>query len=229
MRPSPMIPLLSPVRRLAHLVWLRGVRASLERSDVCTLFGLDLLIAPGVLHPRHFASSRVMGEHLMSRDLDRKALADLGTGSGILALLAARSGAAVTAVDIDPLAVECASGNVRRNGREGQVRVVTSDVFDQVEPGRRFDLVVTNPPFYPRDAARPTDRAFAAGEGNRFFAKLAESLPGRLREGGALVMIQSSDADFEPITRMIEARGLSGRVVGERRGFFETLTIREFR
>ena len=224
-----MSPLASAARRLAHLVWRRLVRASLERTDACSLFGLDLLIAPGVLHPRHFSSSRFLGRYLMGLDLRGRELADLGTGSGFLALLAARSGARVAALDINPVAAECASVNARRNGLEDRVNVVASDVFDQVEPGRRFDLVVTNPPFYPRAATSAPDHAFAAGVGNGFFAKLAESLPGRLKDGGTLVMIQSSDADFEPIGRMFEGRGLEQRVVGERRGVFETLTIREFR
>ncbi len=223
-----MITLPSAARRLAHLVWRRRVRASLERTDSCSLLGLDLLIAPGVLHPRHFASSQVLGRHLLGLDLRGKNLADVGTGSGILALLAARSGAVVTALDVDPVAVACASLNAGRNKLEDRVNVVASDVFDRAEPGRRFDLVVTNPPFYPRAARDAADHAFAAGVGNGFFAKLAESLPGRLVEGGALVMIQSSDADFEPIGRMFEERGYRSQVVGRRRGLFETLTIREF-
>ena len=41
-------------------------------------------------------------------------------------------------------------------------------------------------------------------------------------------MIHSSDSDFAPIARMIEAAGMRGRVVGRRRGLFETLTISEF-
>jgi release factor glutamine methyltransferase len=224
-----MNPLPSAARRLVHLVWRRRVRASLERTDACSLFGLDLLIAPGVLHPRHFASSRVLGRYLMSLDLRGKHVADLGTGSGILALLAARSGALVTAIDVDPPAAACASLNARRNELEDRVNVVTSDVFDQLEPGRRFDLVVTNPPFYPRAAKSAADHAFAAGLGNGFFARLAASLRGRLVEGGALVMIQSSDADFGPIGRMFEERGFKSRVAGRRRGLFETLTLREFR
>lgn len=223
-----MNPLPSTARRLAHLAWHYRVRASLSRPDVCSLFGLDLLIAPGVLHPRHFASSRVLGRRLIDIDLRGKEVADLGTGSGILALLAARRGASVTAIDISPVAVECASGNARRNGLDEQVRVVASDGFDQVEAGRRFDLVVTNPPFYPRAVESASDHAFAAGAGNDFFAKLAQSLPGRLKPGGVLLMIQSSDADFQPIARMFDARGMKGRVVSRRRGLFETLTVTEF-
>lgn len=224
-----MNPIAAAARRLAHLVWYRHARAAFERTDACSLLGLELLIAPGVLHPRHFLSSRVMARQVMEVDLRDKAVADIGTGSGILALLAARSGARVTAVDINPVAVECAAENARRNGLADRVTVVSSDLFDQVRPGLRFDLVITNPPFYSRASTSIPDRALAAEIGNGFYSRLAERLPGRLAENGALMMIQSSDADFEPIARMFEARGMQGRVIRRRRGIFETLTIREFK
>jgi len=223
-----MNPVIAAARRVAHFAWYRHARPALERTDACSLFGLDLVIEPGVLHPRHFASSRFLGEYLTGLRPENQEVADLGTGSGLLALLAARAGAAVTAIDIDPIAVACATGNARRNGLGDRVRVIASDVFDHTPAEARFDLVVTNPPFYPRDARTPSDRAFAAGAGNGFFAKLADGLPRRLKSGGSLAIIQSSDTDFAPIARLFEARGLKGRIVRERRSLFETLTIREF-
>jgi release factor glutamine methyltransferase len=224
-----MNPLVAALRRLAYRIWYRRVQASLERADPCSLFGLDLLVAPRVLHPRHFISSQLLARQVLMLDLDGKTVADIGTGSGILGLLAARSGAMVTAVDLNPAAVACATGNAQRNGLADRVSTIESDVFERVPAEARFDFVITNPPFYPRKAESLPDHAFAAGVGNGFFAKLAESLPGRLAKGGALLMIQSSDTDCGPIGRMFEGRGMSGRVVSERRGCFETLTIREFR
>lgn len=223
-----MNPVIAVARRLAHLAWYQHARPALERTDACSIFGLDLVIEPGVLHPRHFASSRFLGEYLKGLSPGGREVADLGTGSGLLALLAARAGASVTAIDISPVAIACATGNARRNGLGDRVRVIASDVFDDAPAEARFDLVITNPPFYPRDARTPADRAFAAGAGHGFFAKLADGLPGRLKPGGSLAMIQSSDTDFAPIARLLEARGMKGRIVRERRGLFETLTIREF-
>lgn len=223
-----MNPVIAAVRRLAYLIWYRRARASLERPDACSMFGLDLVIEPGVLHPGHFISSRVLAEHLLGLDLRGLEVADVGTGSGILALLAARSGASVVAVDLNPVALACAAGNARRNGLADRVSVIESDVFSGLPAEARFDLVITNPPFYPRAAESPGDRAFAAGVGNAFFVALAEGLPERLRPGGRLLMIQSSDADFSPIAGQVEARGLNTRILLERRGFFETLTVREF-
>ena len=224
-----MNPLVAATRRIAHILWHLRVRASLNREDAFGGFGLDLVIAPGVLHPRHFASSRLLAEYLATLDLHGKKVADIGTGSGLLALLAARAGATVTAIDISPAAVGCAADNARRNALVERIDVIESDVFDRVPTALRFDVVVTNPPFYSREAANSSDHSFATGADNGFFAKLAESLPGRVAKGGVAVMIQSSDADFAPIARMFAAMGFEGRVVRERRGLFETLTIREFR
>ncbi len=69
---------------------------------------------------------------------------DLGTGSGILAVVAVKLGAAtVTATDIDPVAVRIAADNARINGVAGQVRTMEADLLgvDLPEP---FDLVVAN-------------------------------------------------------------------------------------
>ncbi len=219
----------SAVRRVAYLVWRRRLRATFDRADACTAFGLDLVIDPGVLHPRHFASSRRLAQHLASLDLRGLSVLDIGAGSGLLALLAARAGAEVTAVDINPAAVACTKENARRNGLSSRVSALVADVFEGLPPGIRFDLVVTNPPFYPRDPEDLPDHAFAAGAENGFFTKLANGLPQRLARNGALMLIQSSDADFAPVSQVLAANGLTGRTLVVKRGFFETLTIREFR
>lgn len=67
---------------------------------------------------------------------------DLGTGSGILAIAAAKLGAQVHALDIDPRAVSVAQENVGANGVERNVSVATGTV-DDVREGR-YDLIVAN-------------------------------------------------------------------------------------
>lgn len=210
------------------MVWSRRVRADFNRADACRLLGFDLVIEPGVLHPLHFASSQWMAAHLSSLDLRGLRVADLGTGSGILALVAARAGAAVTAIDTNPGAVHCARANAARNGLGPVVEVIESDVFAQVAPAAKFDLVVTNPPFFARSPRDPADQAFAAGPGGEFFRQLAKALPERLAPGGALLLVHSSDADFGEARGLFEQGGWRGRIEAERRGFFETLTLLRF-
>ncbi len=220
--------LTAAARRLAFLIWRASVKSSLNRADACRLFDLNLVVDPGVLHPAHFKSSRVLTSHLMGLSLRGLNIADIGTGSGILAMVAARAGAVVTASDISPVALNCAAGNARRNGLADRMSVVESDVWSQFPSDSTFDLVITNPPFYPRTAETMSDHGFAAGESYEFFVKLADGLRARLREGGSLLLIQSSDTDFAPIAGILEARGLRGTVELVRRGLFETLTVRRF-
>lgn len=77
------------------------------------------------------------------RGRHRPTVFDIGTGSGILAIAAARLGAArVWAVDTDPLAVAVARGNVRQNGARSQVRVVRGSGLDRA-PGKA-DVILAN-------------------------------------------------------------------------------------
>lgn len=72
---------------------------------------------------------------------------DLGTGTGVLAAILARRGAAkVLATDLNPRAVRCARDNLRRLGLSGKVRVLEADLWPSE---RRADLVVCNPPWLP--------------------------------------------------------------------------------
>lgn len=214
------------LRHLAHRVWSWHIRQSTSRADRRRILGLDLVIFPGVLHPGHFLSSRLLARYIQTLPLAGLRVADLGTGSGFLGLIAAERGATVTAVDINPQAVACAEANVARNHLAERMTVRLSDVFDALAPDERFDLVVTNPPFYPRPAVGAADHAFAAGPEHAFMRRLAATLNERLRPGGELVMIHSSDTSFGPIEALMQAQGLTARTVAIRRGLFETLTIR---
>jgi len=74
-------------------------------------------------------------------------LLELGTGSGIIALLLGRRPfARLTALEIQPSLAALARRNVRLNGLAGRVSVVRAD-FRRTRLGRRFDVVFSNPPY----------------------------------------------------------------------------------
>lgn len=74
---------------------------------------------------------------------------DLGTGTGALALGLARlwPTAQVTAIDVSPDTLALARENTEKAGLAERVRLLTSDWFSALEPGRTFDLIVSNPPY----------------------------------------------------------------------------------
>jgi ribosomal protein L11 methyltransferase len=90
-------------------------------------------------HPTTQLCLAVLEERVASGDR----VLDLGTGSGILALAAARLGARdALALDVDPVAVAAARANVAANGLAGAVRVEQGGV--EAAPGPPYDLVVAN-------------------------------------------------------------------------------------
>lgn len=118
---------------------------------------------------------------------------DICTGSGVLALEAARLGAPeVLAFDLCPAAVECASGNAAASGLPVEVRLGT--LQDAVRHGP-FDLVVANPPYVPSTlppAGTGPDRAWDAGaDGRVVLDELCALAPRLIAPGGALLLVQS--------------------------------------
>ena len=84
---------------------------------------------------------------------------DLGTGSGALLLLLARraEGLSLTGVERDPLAARTARDNLAANGLPGEL--VLGDWREIPLPAGAFDLVVSNPPYFPPDSGRGNDPA----------------------------------------------------------------------
>ncbi|MFF8960119.1 HemK2/MTQ2 family protein methyltransferase [Streptomyces sp. NPDC014894] len=158
---------------------------------------------------------------LLARALEREHLAegaavlDVGTGAGALALAAARRGARVTAVDTALRAVLTARLNARL--ARLPVEVLHGDLFAPVA-GRRFDLIVSNPPYVPAPgtAVRPRGAAVAwdAGEDGRLLLdRICRSAHTALRPGGVLLMVHSTLCGTPPTLAALERSGLGADVI----------------
>ncbi|MFJ8584583.1 HemK2/MTQ2 family protein methyltransferase [Streptomyces sp. NPDC093595] len=138
---------------------------------------------------------------------------DVGTGTGALALLAARCTAArVTAIDISWRAVLAARYNARRLGLPIQVH--RGDLTGPVKD-RRFDLILSNPPYVrsPRRAKDAAARTWAAGaDGRAVLDRLCTEAPTLLKEGGVLLLVQSALSGVAPTLERLGDAGLSARV-----------------
>ncbi|MFN3485965.1 MAG: methyltransferase [Planctomycetota bacterium] len=143
-------------------------------------------------------SSQELARYLFS--VKGKSVLDLGCGTGIFALVAARLGARdVWATDVSSAAVETTRRNAARNGLE--VHVKQGDLFEPVR-GRRFDVIVTNPPQTP---APPEARGpkFGGEDGLRYFRTILREAPRHLDDGGQLLTFLISLADTSTFERLL--------------------------
>lgn len=140
------------------------------------------------------------------------------TGSGVLALAAARKGAEATAVDVSRRAVITAQINARLNGVS--LRTVRASTLDPLN-GRRFDLIAANPPYLPGadGEASGAARAWEGGpDGRRFIDRICSEAPERLRPGGRLLLTHSSVCGEEATVAALTQAGLVTSVIARERG-----------
>jgi len=203
---------------------------SRQTTRVTRAAGFRLTVRPTVFHPRYFISSERFAEFIDRLDLRGKRVLDIGTGSGILALAAARAGAeSVLAADINPNAALNAADNARANGFGDRVTGICTNLLAAFPPRPLFDVILSSPPKHagePRDLA---DRGWHAGPHYRDVAALFDQARERLRPGGVLYVMVSSDTDLSLFSSLIERAGFRARLAHEHSIYIESLIIYELR
>jgi release factor glutamine methyltransferase len=203
-----------------HLILKRGT------TRRTTAAGFRLTVRPTVFHPRYFLTSEFFAGFLNQLDLTGKRVADVGTGSGILALAAARAGAAsVTALDINPAAAKSAAENACDNGLGDRVTAVCSNLLSAISPSAMFDVIISSPPSFPGEPRDVADRAWHAGPNYRDIEALFEQARERLAPGGRLYLLLSSDSDLDLFSRLITEARFNASLVRERSVLIESLII----
>jgi release factor glutamine methyltransferase len=157
---------------------------------------------------------------------------DIGTGSGILAVLAAQKAEFVVAVDINPFAVSCAQKNAQLNHVQNKIRFLQSDLFSALSPNIVFDLVLFNAPYLPsepNEEASWIGRSWSGGANGRVVVdKFIAQVPSYLASSGRVMLMQSTLTGVEETFRRFQDQNLAAAVVAEQRlPFFETLTLIE--
>jgi release factor glutamine methyltransferase len=184
--------------------------------------GAPFVVMPSVFNPKVPRTGEFLASQIDSQLVDGDAdVLDMGTGSGVCAVIAARHARRVVAVDINAEAVRCASLNAALNHLEHKIVVRHGDLFAPV-PGERFDLILFNPPFLVGTPRDDRDRAWRSNDvAQRFAAGLAD----HLKPSGAALVLLSSFGDAPVFLEEFRSRGLAIRVVAERRFVNEKLAI----
>lgn len=178
---------------------------------------MNLLVLPGVYAPQD--DTALLAGALAAEPLHPGArVLDLGTGSGALALAAARRGTRVTAVDVSWRAVCTARLNAWLAGL--RVRIVRGNLFRPVS-GQSFDLILANPPYVPAPVAeqepRGASRAWDAGlDGRLVLDRICRDAPALLGPGGVLLVVHSVLSGPGRTVERLRSAGLKAAVVERR-------------
>lgn len=183
--------------------------------------GLDFVVFEGVYEPAE--DSYLIADNLMVRDYEE--VLDMGTGCGILAILAARKAGRVVAIDIDEVAVKCAKENVKRHGLEAKVEVRLGDLFNPLHPWERFDLIIFNPPYLP---VKDGIKAWSGGvNGRAVIDRFLSEVKRVLKPRGRILLLQSSLSDIEKTFTMLKDLEFNFKVIASKSLFFERLVLIE--
>jgi release factor glutamine methyltransferase len=159
--------------------------------------GFRLRVFKDVFHPKLFFSTKYFYSFLKEQDFNQRHFLEIGSGSGILSLLAKRKGAFVTAVDIDPRAVENTKINFKNNFVTNRnTTIIQSDLFENI-PVQTFDVIAINPPYYFKKVETDSQYAWYCGENGEYFEELFLNLSRYINSASCAFMILEENCEIE--------------------------------
>lgn len=162
---------------------------------------------------------------------EKEVVLDMGTGCGILAVLAAKKARKVVATDINPYAVKCAEKNAKMNGVEEKIEFRLGDLFQPIKPNETFSLILFNVPYLPSEPYEERNwigKAWAGGpSGRKVIDRFIVDASKFLMVDGRLLLVQSSLSDIDKTLERFERAGLKARVVAEAKFPFERIALVE--
>jgi len=155
---------------------------------------------------------------------------DMGTGCGILAIIAAKKEAKkVVATDMNPHAVECARQNAKVNQVASRIEVRQGDLFQPMRKAERFDIIVFNAPYLPsspREQGTWIGRSWAGGPtGRKLIDRFILDAPHYLKRRGKILLVQSSLANIDETLEKFREVDLGAKVIAESKVAFETIIV----
>lgn len=178
-----------------------------------------------MVHPEVYPPSDDSILLILSLDVrEGERVLEIGCGSGVVSMHCAVNGCEVTAVDVNPYAVDLTERNLERNGLSATV--LLSDLYSNVSG--RYDTIVFNLPYLPTDDEGLLAKAWSGGpDGMGPLPQLLDLAPDHLLDGGRVVVVTSSLMDAVALERTLSRYEV--RNIGSLELFFEVLDVLEIR
>jgi release factor glutamine methyltransferase len=205
--------------QVREMVKRRGAREPLQHIVGTTSFcGLEIKCSSAALVPR--PETELLAERAWqfagNRGKDALVL-DVGAGTGCIAIAVAShaTDAVVDAVDVSAEALALARENVAAHGLAERVRLRLGDAFTSESAAMRYDVIVSNPPYIPREeipSLEPEVRSFdphlaldGGIDGLEFYRRIATHAGKFLKDGGR-VMLEFGDGQANEVKKIFESQ-----------------------
>lgn len=192
--------------------------------------GLKLEIPEGVYVPSDDSYLLIENLKVNPKDL----VLEIGTGSGIVALVAAMTVKKVIATDLSPIAVDCARNNVKNNHLESKVEIRMGNLFNPIKRKEIFDIILFNAPYLPEDNGLTNNnadwlqKAWDGGKTGRsridpFIAQCKQHLTAT----GRVQLVQSSLSNVPKSCELFKEQGFQVKIGASKSFFFEKIVLLE--
>ena len=205
----PMMPNVEIQKRVAHqnLVYEEGLKRSKPIS--MNFNGMKIRVSRNVFAPIHLEHN-LLAKAVLQEVKPTDRVLDVGTGSGINAILAASKSGNVLAFDVNPYAVRCARSNVKINNLSSKVKVIESDLFQNVMG--KFDLMIFDPPFRWTKPRNLLEKA-TADEDYETLIRFFSNAKRYLRKRGRIIIHFGTSADIRYFRYLVRKNGFNSIVL----------------
>lgn len=208
----------SLLKRLASFVLVPLTRWYLRKERKYIYRRTEVTVLPGVFHPGFFSSTVLILDYLEGRIEAGQSVLEVGSGTGLISVVAAKASANVTALDVSRAAIE----NTKRNAHSNNVKVtiIESDLFTNMPKGN-FDWVIVNPPYYARDPQNESEFAWYCGRSFQYFRRLFKELPEYLHPQSKAILVLTKGCDTEKISAIGREQGFMFVLIKEKNALFD--------
>ncbi len=206
------------IKNVAAVLLIPLTRWYLRKKRFYTRGEVTVAVLPGVFHPGLFSSTVFLLDYIEAKISPGETLLEVGSGSGLISVIAARSGLDVTAIDISKTAIENTIANANEN--YVSIKAVQSDLFANLST-QTFDWVIINPPYYARNPEDDADYAWYCGEDFKYFKDLFKQLTNFVDAHSKVVMVLTLECDLIEIFRIAKAAGFELLLLKEKKAFFD--------
>lgn len=188
------------------------------KEKIIKLRGLKLYIPRNVFYPVRTFSTELILEYLdkILKNSNNLCLCDIGTGTGVIGLFAAKRGVRVVASDISPTAVKASRINAILNDCRIDIRLC--DLFECFDNSEKFDIIIFNPPYFPIRITDEFSMTYAAGENYEIIIRFLREAKNHLKPNGYVLITLTSLVDTELIFQIARKIGYKVELINKVKG-----------